>query len=138
MKKLRIHVFVSLLLIVISLGIGYCTAESFLVQRSKNKGPSVNQIKQDIMSVLADLLQQESKSIELKACIQQSICKCITQLAENNKDSEFSKANRSELQLTLDKLQNIKEINERHLQHVNKTLLFIQNGCVEHIPKIQS
>lgn len=121
MKNLRFFI----LSIILVLPIEYCTAESFLVNRSKPK--SIGRIKQEIVEVLADLLQQECKIIELKAQIQQNLCKCIGQLAENDKSSCFAKSNKKELQAILDKLQSIKESNNVQINQLNENLDFIRS-----------
>lgn len=98
-------------------------SENFTVPSQKKV--SLNQVKEEIVDHLAQILDQECKSIEIQARIQQELCKKIAQLAQGNNDSYFSKASKKELVDFLNKLSKIKEDNNHRLKEFQKNLSFL-------------
>lgn len=108
------HIF-KLLLLVVSMAVFWCMAESFLVTEKPERRKTPAQIKQEIAESMGNLLERKIETIETIAQIQQVLCKHIRALAENDKNSEFKNAKIRDLQGILKTLHQENERCEREL-----------------------
>jgi tRNA C32,U32 (ribose-2'-O)-methylase TrmJ len=106
----------------------WCVAEDFLVTHPHAKRKSLSQIRQEIVETLASLVQQESKSIELQAQVQQLLYKYIEELAQGEKKSFFATASRDQLLKYLQVLNERKSLNEREHTALMKFLETARNA----------
>ena len=91
------------LIVIALLGVCWCFAETFLLEE-KPRRRSPAQLKEEIINRMGTFLEQESKSIELRAQIQQRICKHIREYAQNDKNSFLKNASTQDLQKILKRL----------------------------------
>lgn len=91
------------LIVIVLLGVCWCFAETFLLEE-KPRRRSPAQLREEIIDRMGTFLEQESKSIELKAQIQQRICKHIREYAQSDKNSFLKNASTQDLQRILKRL----------------------------------
>ena len=97
--------FRSVVLISLLMG-AWCCAESFLITHKPEKRRTAGQLKEDIVEVMAELLENQTVHIELSAQIQNVLCKHIRAIAHQDKGSSFKKAGVPDLHRLLKQLQN--------------------------------
>ncbi len=105
-------------------GVGWLLAESFLAAPLRRR--SMQQIKQDIVELFGAIIEKESKSIELKARVQQEACLRIRTLAENDKKSFFARASSAELQAYVQRLKKAHDALDQEVRELQQLLYYIQ------------
>lgn len=91
------------LIVIVSLAACWCFADTFLLEE-KPRRRSPAQLKEEIIDRMGIVLEQESKSIELRAQIQQWLCKQIRGYAQGDKNCFLKNASIPELQKLLKRL----------------------------------
>lgn len=119
---MKIHYMVKALLLLTFAFAFWCFGESFLATPAQEKRKSLSQLRQETVELLAVLVQQESKSIELNAQIQQELYRQIEDIAQGEKKSFFSSASRQQLSTHLHKLKERKALYEKELAELHKFL----------------
>jgi tRNA C32,U32 (ribose-2'-O)-methylase TrmJ len=106
----------------------WCMAEDFLATPAQEKRKSLSQLRQEIVEVLATLVQQESKSIELTAQVQQELYRHIEEIAQGEKKSFFSVASREQLIQRLHTLKQRAQLNDKELTELKKFLTSVRTN----------
>lgn len=103
--------------------------------RSPNKTKSIGQVKKEIAESLIDILNQSSKTIELLAKSQIKVYDAIAQLVNSDKDSKLVKANKKDLENSLEKLSLVKENNDIY---INKVVEFLKLANLNFVEKVEN
>lgn len=111
--------------------VGFIFCENFL--KNTSRGRSIGQVKKEIAENLISILNQSSKTIELLAKSQVEVYNAIAQLVNSDKDSKLVKSSKKELEISLEKLNLIKEDNDKYIAKLLDFLKLAKSNFVEKI-----
>lgn len=105
------------------------TKEQFIVKQDRSRrNRTASQLKQEIAESLVDLVQYESKNIELSAKIQQELFVRTQELLEKDKKAFFEKATQKQLEQYLSKTKEYIAAAEQEIANKQQKLIFLRSN----------